>query len=299
MPLISHPAGKQQQESAGSPMFSGPALLSMQSQLPKLAVTPIDQHIPYLNQVNQSHRQHLESIRQKALEAHLERQKSLQARKNKDGSPRKEPSPRKSMIRAEIVVLPQRTNEEQKLRKVVQYELDHYNPSNPSSPRKQLKPPVLLTPPASPPNLSNVSRSSQTSTGTMSTPSTTRLKSILKVSRVPEDIPSTSPLKGITIEKTASAKLNYLMEQIVKYHKDEKIIVFSDQGTAMWYLGEALELLGIPHLIYIQKLVKILFPHSPCLFYPLSSNFHQSHIPSSFQALLTIFRCPPNVPSTL
>ena len=236
-------------------MFSGPALLSLQSQLPNLAVTPMDQHIPYLNQLNQRDRRHLESIRQEALEAHLERQKSLQERKNKDGSPRKEPSPRKSTIRAQIDFLPQRTNEEQKLRKVVQYELDHYNLSNPSSPRKRQKPPVPLTPPATPPNLSNVSLSSQTSTGTTRTPSTTGLKSILKVSSVPEDIPSTSPLKEITIEKTASAKLNYLMEQIVKYHKDEKIIVFSDQGTVMWYLGEALELLGIQHLIYIQKLV--------------------------------------------
>ena len=80
LPVISHPTGKQQK--SGSPMFSGPALLSMQSQLPNLAVTPMDQHIPYLNQLNQRDRQHLESIRQKALEAHLERQKSLQEKIN-------------------------------------------------------------------------------------------------------------------------------------------------------------------------------------------------------------------------
>ena len=82
------------------------------------------------------------------------------------------------------------------------------------------------------------------------------MKSILKVTRpIPEDIDEMSVLKEIKIHRTSSAKLNYLLSRILELSKDEKIIVFSDYAPMMWYLGEALELLGIEHLIYIQRLV--------------------------------------------
>jgi hypothetical protein len=139
----------------------------------------------------------------------------------------------------EIQVLPQRNDEELKLRKVVKHEIDHYDLAKPDSPRKQNGAIIPLTPPASPAK---------------------EIRSILKISSVPDDIPSTSPLKEIGIQRTASAKLNYLLDRILILHKEEKIIVFSDYGPMMWYLSEALEVLGIQHLIYIQRLVNPPFP---------------------------------------
>jgi len=44
--------------------------------------------------------------------------------------------------------------------------------------------------------------------------------------------------------------------RIIELQENEKIIVFSDYAPMMWYLGEALEILGIEHLIYIQRLVR-------------------------------------------
>lgn len=283
LPSIQHPSGEQQGD--GTPMFSGPALISMQSQLPGLAVTPIDHHIPYLNQVHQHERRQAESIHQNALEAQLERQKALLERKNKDGSPKK------MVIRSQVEVTRERTDEEQKLRKVVQHELNHYNlanPSDPTSPRKRQKPVIPMTPPASPPSDLVPLLLGQNPSGTSG--NVPGLKSILKVSTVPEDIPANSPLKQITIQKTASAKLNYLLDQILKLHKDEKIIVFSDYAPVMWYLGESLEILGIPHLIYIQKLV--IPPSSSIPFSP-----PQPHSSINYANADPWFRCPPAVPS--
>jgi hypothetical protein len=205
-------------------LFSGPGLLSMQSQMPTIAVTPVEDHISYLSNVGHKQRRESQDLLDKAREAALEKLKK------KDGTPKKS-----SPLKSQIEVLPTRTDEEQKLRKVVQHELDHYDLSKPDSPRKRPKPVIPLTPPSSPP--------------------TANLKSILKVTHTPEDIDESSPLKGITIQRTASAKLNYLLSQILELHQTEKIIVFSDYGPMMWYLGEALELLGIEHLIYIQRLV--------------------------------------------
>jgi hypothetical protein len=225
----------------------------MQSQLPHLAATPLDQHIPYLNNMHQRQRLEADRIRQQTLQAQREKQKAQLERKNKDGSPRK------ATIRSHMMeVIPQRTDEEQKLRKVVQHEINHYTLADSTSPRKRPRPTIPMTPPASPASI--VGGSNMKSSPGAAAGGSPGLKSILKVSTVPEDISHDSPLKGIMVEKTASAKLNYLLERIVKLHKDEKIIVFSEYSPVMWYLGESLELLGIPHLIYIQKLVWSLYP---------------------------------------
>jgi hypothetical protein len=205
-------------------LFSGPALISMKSQLPNLARRPDDEHISYLSNVG--HAQRLEE-QEKLRKTREERLETL---KNKDGSPKKS-----SVLKSLPEFRPQRNDEEQKMRKVVQHETDHYDLSKPNSPQKRPRLPQPLTPPSTPP-VSN-------------------LRSILKHNNSGDDISESSPLKPITIQRTASAKLNYLLGQIQALHKDEKIIVFSDYWTVMWYLGEALELLGIEHLIYIQRLV--------------------------------------------
>jgi hypothetical protein len=204
-------------------LFSGPGLLSMQSELANLTVTPTKNHVSYLSQVGHTQRRAAQALLEQARQVALEKQRK------KDGSPRKYSS-------TIDVLPPRRSDEEQKLRKVVQHELDHYDLSKPDSPRKRPKPVLqIATPPASPPS---------------------GLKSILKVTEpVPEDIDEMSVLKEIEIHRTSSAKLNYLLSRILELSKDEKIIVFSDYAPMMWYLGEALELLGIEHLIYIQRLV--------------------------------------------
>jgi hypothetical protein len=202
-------------------MFSGPALLAMQSQLATLALLPPNEHAWTLSCAGHAHRFAAQEQLEKA------RAKLVESQKKKDGSPKKEPITKK-----EIEIIPIRNDEELKLRKVVKYEIDHYDLSKPASPRKQPQHP--LTPPSSP---------------------SKDIKSILKVSSVPDDIPASSPLKKIAIRRTASAKLNYLLDKITSLHKDEKIIVFSDYGPMMWYLSECLEILDIQHLIYIQRLV--------------------------------------------
>jgi hypothetical protein len=182
----------------------------MQAQTPFLAISSTEDHVSYLASAGHTHRRKAE-------------ESALQAQQEVENSPRKVDS--------------QRNDEEQKLRKVMQHERDHYDLSKPESPRKRPRPLQTLTPPASPPN---------------------GIKSILKNSSIPDDLPDDSPLKKIMIQRTASAKLNYLLKRIMELQKDEKIIVFSDYAPIMWYLGEALELLGIEHLIYIQRLVFIL-----------------------------------------
>lgn len=213
----------------------------MQSQFLTLAMTPTSDHISYLTNVGHTQRRTAQLLLEQTRQAILEKQRK------KDGSPKKSSS---------IEVAPNRSDEEQKLRKVVQHELDHYDLSKPDTPaKKRLKSQqqqptrsTLLTPPSSP-------RSSD-------------LKSILKCPNVvPEDIEEASPLKRIEIKRTSSAKLNYLISRIIELEKNEKIIVFSDYGPMMWYLGEALEILGIEHLIYIQRLVLL-----PSSFSPLCSS---------------------------
>jgi hypothetical protein len=206
-------------------LFSGPGLLSMQSQVPALAMLPTEDHISYLTTIGHTQRCTAQTQLDEA------RQKALTKQKKKDGSPKKSNT---------TDVLPHhRSDEEEKLRKVVQHELDHYDLSKPDSPMRKRPRPTIQT--------SNPLGSPQTCSN---------LKSILKVTNVPlEDLNESSPLKEITIRRTASAKLNYLLSQIIQLSKTEKIIVFSDYGPMMWYLGEALEILGIEHLIYIQRLV--------------------------------------------
>ncbi|KAI0018430.1 P-loop containing nucleoside triphosphate hydrolase protein [Xylariomycetidae sp. FL0641] len=57
-------------------------------------------------------------------------------------------------------------------------------------------------------------------------------------------------LAGTRVVSTASAKLSYLIDAIVKYQDQEQIIVFFDIDNVAWYLAQVLEILQIQHLIY-------------------------------------------------
>lgn len=63
-----------------------------------------------------------------------------------------------------------------------------------------------------------------------------------------------SPLISASIASTASVKLSYLMDRIVDHQATEKIIVFYEADNVAYYIAQALECLGIQHLIYAKSL---------------------------------------------
>ncbi|KAL3419284.1 snf2 family helicase [Phlyctema vagabunda] len=102
---------------------------------------------------------------------------------------------------------------------------------------------------------------SATSTATPNTskksPKDKITKSALKNPEVTDmagKIDPASPLASASILSTASAKLSYLIDNIVEFHKDEKILVFYEADNVAYYIAEALECLGIKHLIYAKTL---------------------------------------------
>ncbi|RYP51242.1 hypothetical protein DL768_003401 [Monosporascus sp. mg162] len=60
------------------------------------------------------------------------------------------------------------------------------------------------------------------------------------------------PLAKTRIISTASAKLSYLIDSIVRYQDEEQIIVFYDNNNTAYYLASVLEILQIQHLIYTR-----------------------------------------------
>ncbi|RYP76395.1 hypothetical protein DL771_001834 [Monosporascus sp. 5C6A] len=60
------------------------------------------------------------------------------------------------------------------------------------------------------------------------------------------------PLAKTRIISTASAKLSYLIDSIVRYQEEEQIIVFYDNNNIAYYLASVLEILQIQHLIYTR-----------------------------------------------
>ncbi|KAL7786177.1 P-loop containing nucleoside triphosphate hydrolase protein [Trichoderma ceciliae] len=62
------------------------------------------------------------------------------------------------------------------------------------------------------------------------------------------------PLEQTKITATVSAKLSYLIDCLVKYQEEEKIIVFYENENVAWYLASMLDVLQIQHLIYAKSL---------------------------------------------
>ena len=67
-----------------------------------------------------------------------------------------------------------------------------------------------------------------------------------------------SPFSQSLIMGTTSAKLSYLTSQILKYHEDEKILVFYEGDNIAYYIAQMLELLHIKHEIYARSLAAAL-----------------------------------------
>lgn len=75
----------------------------------------------------------------------------------------------------------------------------------------------------------------------------------------PPHTPETSieiaaPLANTQLVSTISVKLSYLIDAIVKYQKDEQIIVFYENDNVGYYLASILDMLQVQHLIYAKKL---------------------------------------------
>lgn len=84
-----------------------------------------------------------------------------------------------------------------------------------------------------------------------------QLKSALKVSNASDSdlgLPPASPLRKSTICGTASAKLSYLIDRVIALQKEEKILIFYEGDNIAYYIGEALELVDVKHLIYAKSL---------------------------------------------
>jgi SNF2 family DNA or RNA helicase len=69
-----------------------------------------------------------------------------------------------------------------------------------------------------------------------------------------KELPEDSPFLKARIVGTTSAKLSYLISQILKYYQHEKILVFYDGDNVAYYIAQMLELLHIKHEIYAKSL---------------------------------------------
>jgi SNF2 family DNA or RNA helicase len=69
-----------------------------------------------------------------------------------------------------------------------------------------------------------------------------------------DDVETPPALANTQIISTASAKLSYLIDQIVLHQEDEQIIVFYEHDNVAYYLAGVLEILQIHFLIYARTL---------------------------------------------
>jgi hypothetical protein len=131
---------------------------------------------------------------------------------------------------------------------------------SPSAPKKPAVSSDLTTDPIQSSSSKSTDRGSQTAEDQLEgglAKSISAPKPALKQSSKP-DIAGTldpnSPLASASIVSTASVKLSYLMDRIVKHQATEKIIVFYESDNVAYYIAQALECLGIKHLIYAKSL---------------------------------------------
>ncbi|KAK3397554.1 P-loop containing nucleoside triphosphate hydrolase protein [Sordaria brevicollis] len=66
------------------------------------------------------------------------------------------------------------------------------------------------------------------------------------------EAPVAAPLAKTRLISTASAKLSYLIDQIIQHQASEQILIFYENDNVAYYLAETLEVLGIQHLIYAK-----------------------------------------------
>ncbi|KAF2169816.1 hypothetical protein M409DRAFT_64817 [Zasmidium cellare ATCC 36951] len=65
---------------------------------------------------------------------------------------------------------------------------------------------------------------------------------------------SNSEYSRARVVGTTSAKMSYLISQVMKYYQDEKILVFYEGDNIAYYIAQILELLDVKHEIYAKTL---------------------------------------------
>ncbi|KAJ5202752.1 hypothetical protein N7449_004831 [Penicillium cf. viridicatum] len=63
-------------------------------------------------------------------------------------------------------------------------------------------------------------------------------------------LPETSPLKQTKLEGVASAKLRYLLDQVLKFQKTEKIIIFYEHDNVASWVEQGLEIIAVKFRTY-------------------------------------------------
>ena len=63
-----------------------------------------------------------------------------------------------------------------------------------------------------------------------------------------------SPVARTQIIGTTSAKLSYLLDEILKHHRNEKIIIFYEGDNIAYYIAQVLDIFHIEHLIYANSI---------------------------------------------
>ncbi|TKA70131.1 hypothetical protein B0A55_08225 [Friedmanniomyces simplex] len=120
-------------------------------------------------------------------------------------------------------------------------------PQKQGAPKRSLPAGLERAVAASPPTSAGVSP-------TAGTPQSSRKRRRSELEAIDFIFPSDSPYLRSRIIGTTSAKLSYLISQILKYYKDEKILVFYDGDNVAYYIAQMLELLHIKHEIYAKSL---------------------------------------------
>lgn len=67
-------------------------------------------------------------------------------------------------------------------------------------------------------------------------------------------LPEESPLKQARLVGVASAKLRYLLDQVLKFHESEKIIIFYEDSNTAYWTAQGLELINVEFRIYANTL---------------------------------------------
>jgi len=110
---------------------------------------------------------------------------------------------------------------------------------------------ISVTDPATP--LINSGKSSGLSPAPQIKPELPSVTPVLKPKSVIDGDVQES-LRLATIVSTASAKLSYLITQVLRYHSVEKIIIFYEADNVAYYIAQALEVVSVEHLIYAKAL---------------------------------------------
>jgi hypothetical protein len=81
-----------------------------------------------------------------------------------------------------------------------------------------------------------------------------RQKRKLTLSDHTKDLPTDSPLLKTSVIGTTSSKLSYVIDRVMEFQDEHKIIVFYDGNNAAYYIAQCLDFLHIGHRIYARTL---------------------------------------------